>query len=101
MYLTGAFEDPDIIHVDDAVDPVRDLETITEELRLKVLLNLYYIMHDMCDMCTIITSIYPLLIKTSVLHLIENKINNAKIKGLRCHLNVSCFFFPGVCTASI
>lgn len=32
----GAFEDPDIIHVDDTVDPVRDLEVITEELRLKV-----------------------------------------------------------------
>lgn len=33
---SGAFEDPEIIHVDDLVDPVRDLETITEELRLKV-----------------------------------------------------------------
>lgn len=33
---SGAFEDPEIIHVDDIVDPVRDLETITEELRLKV-----------------------------------------------------------------
>lgn len=32
----GAFEDPDIIHVDDTIDPVRDLEVITEELRLKV-----------------------------------------------------------------
>ncbi|KAF9601696.1 hypothetical protein IFM89_022116, partial [Coptis chinensis] len=30
-----AFEDPDIIHVDDSVDPVRDLEVITEELRMK------------------------------------------------------------------
>lgn len=34
--LSGAFEDPDIIHVDDTVDPVRDLEIISEELRLKV-----------------------------------------------------------------
>ena len=34
--MLGAFEDPDIIHVDDTVDPVRDLEIITEELRLKV-----------------------------------------------------------------
>ncbi|KDO75234.1 hypothetical protein CISIN_1g015465mg [Citrus sinensis] len=31
----GAFEDPDIIHVDDSVDPVRDLEVISAELRLK------------------------------------------------------------------
>ncbi|KAJ6727636.1 OBG GTPASE FAMILY [Salix koriyanagi] len=31
----GAFEDPDIIHVDDIVDPVRDLEVISAELRLK------------------------------------------------------------------
>lgn len=36
LMLPGAFEDPDIIHVDDTVDPVRDLEVITEELRLKV-----------------------------------------------------------------
>lgn len=34
--IVGAFEDPDIIHVDDLVDPVRDLETISAELRLKV-----------------------------------------------------------------
>lgn len=34
--LIGAFEDSDIIHVDDSVDPVRDLETISAELRLKV-----------------------------------------------------------------
>lgn len=34
--LVGAFEDSDIIHVDDSVDPVRDLETISAELRLKV-----------------------------------------------------------------
>lgn len=31
----GAFEDDDIIHVDGDVNPVRDLETISEELRLK------------------------------------------------------------------
>lgn len=36
----GAFEDQEIIHVDDSVDPVRDLETIGEELRLKALSNL-------------------------------------------------------------
>ncbi|CAG7901509.1 unnamed protein product [Brassica rapa] len=35
FHVLRAFEDPDIIHVDDIVDPVRDLETITEELRLK------------------------------------------------------------------
>lgn len=34
--IIGAFEDPDIIHVDDIVDPVRDLEVISAELRLKV-----------------------------------------------------------------
>ena len=36
LRILGAFEDPDIIHVDDSVDPVRDLDVITEELRLKV-----------------------------------------------------------------
>ncbi|KAI3744037.1 hypothetical protein L1987_57109 [Smallanthus sonchifolius] len=35
FHVLGAFEDPDIIHVDDSVDPVRDLEVITAELRLK------------------------------------------------------------------
>ncbi|KAG1365038.1 putative Obg-like ATPase 1 [Cocos nucifera] len=35
FHVLRAFEDPEIIHVDDFVDPVRDLETISEELRLK------------------------------------------------------------------
>ncbi|KAK1309016.1 hypothetical protein QJS10_CPA09g00734 [Acorus calamus] len=35
FHVLRAFEDPDIIHVDDTVDPVRDLEVIGEELRLK------------------------------------------------------------------
>ena len=43
--LLGAFEDPDIIHVDDTVDPVRDLEVITEELRLKVCIISNFICH--------------------------------------------------------
>lgn len=33
--FTGAFDDEDVIHVDGEVNPVRDLETIGEELRLK------------------------------------------------------------------
>lgn len=33
--VTRAFEDPDVIHVDDEVDPVRDIVTIQEELRFK------------------------------------------------------------------
>ncbi|KAJ0017274.1 hypothetical protein Pint_11263 [Pistacia integerrima] len=35
FHVLRAFEDPDIIHVDDSVDPVRDLEVISSELRLK------------------------------------------------------------------
>ncbi|XP_011624023.1 obg-like ATPase 1 isoform X2 [Amborella trichopoda] len=35
FHVLRAFEDPDIIHVDDSVDPVRDLEVISLELRLK------------------------------------------------------------------
>lgn len=31
----GAFEDEDIIHVEGCVDPVRDIEIIHEELRMK------------------------------------------------------------------
>ncbi|CAK7345898.1 unnamed protein product [Dovyalis caffra] len=35
FHVLRAFEDPEIIHVDDIVDPVRDLDVISEELRLK------------------------------------------------------------------
>lgn len=31
----GAFDDPDVTHVEGEVDPVRDLDIISEELRLK------------------------------------------------------------------
>lgn len=33
--FVGAFEDEDIIHVEGCVDPVRDIEIIHEELRMK------------------------------------------------------------------
>ena len=48
LLLAGAFDDPDIIHVDDTVDPVRDLETISAELRLKVYIFLFSLMSS-CD----------------------------------------------------
>ena len=35
FHVLRAFEDSNIFHVDDSVDPVRDLETISAELRLK------------------------------------------------------------------
>lgn len=35
LVAAGAFEDEDIIHVEGTVDPVRDMEIIHEELRLK------------------------------------------------------------------
>lgn len=35
FHVLRAFDDPEIIHVEDTVDPIRDLEVITEELRLK------------------------------------------------------------------
>ncbi|VAH83395.1 unnamed protein product [Triticum turgidum subsp. durum] len=35
FHVLRAFEDTEITHIDDTVDPVRDLETITQELRLK------------------------------------------------------------------
>ncbi|CAL8101645.1 unnamed protein product [Orchesella dallaii] len=35
FHVCRSFEDDDIIHVDGEVNPVRDLETISEELRLK------------------------------------------------------------------
>lgn len=33
--LPGAFDDPDVTHIEGEVDPVRDLDIISEELRLK------------------------------------------------------------------
>eukprot|EP00088_Acartia_fossae_P006942 TRINITY_DN13211_c0_g1_i1.p1 TRINITY_DN13211_c0_g1~~TRINITY_DN13211_c0_g1_i1.p1 ORF type:complete len:400 (-),score=118.31 TRINITY_DN13211_c0_g1_i1:340-1539(-) len=35
FHMCRAFDDTEIIHVDDEVNPVRDMETINEELRLK------------------------------------------------------------------
>jgi hypothetical protein len=35
LTLLGAFEDDEILHVEGEVNPVRDLEIISEELRLK------------------------------------------------------------------
>lgn len=35
IYKIGAFEDPDVTHVEGEVNPVRDFEIISEELRLK------------------------------------------------------------------
>lgn len=35
LITAGVFEDEDIIHVEGTVDPVRDMEIIHEELRLK------------------------------------------------------------------
>ena len=35
FFRTGVFEDDDVTHVDGDVNPVRDLETIHDELRLK------------------------------------------------------------------
>ena len=34
-WLTGIFEDDEVTHVEGDVDPVRDMEIIHEELRLK------------------------------------------------------------------
>lgn len=35
FHVVRAFDDPEVVHVDDELDPVRDLETITAELCLK------------------------------------------------------------------
>lgn len=35
VHVMRAFEDPDVIHVEDRVDPVEDIEIITQELRVK------------------------------------------------------------------
>ena len=35
-FLSGTFEDKEITHVEGEVDPIRDLDIINEELRLKV-----------------------------------------------------------------
>eukprot|EP00246_Nothoceros_aenigmaticus_P010358 TRINITY_DN26817_c0_g1_i1.p1 TRINITY_DN26817_c0_g1~~TRINITY_DN26817_c0_g1_i1.p1 ORF type:complete len:416 (-),score=78.81 TRINITY_DN26817_c0_g1_i1:178-1356(-) len=35
FHVLRAFDDPDIVHVEDTVDPIRDVELIHQELRLK------------------------------------------------------------------
>lgn len=35
LITKGAFDDPDVIHVEGEVEPIRDLDIISEELRLK------------------------------------------------------------------
>jgi obg-like ATPase 1 len=35
----GIFEDSDVTHVDDSIEPLRDIQIISEELRLKVRLS--------------------------------------------------------------
>merc|ERR1719420_2638583 len=35
VHVMRAFEDDDVIHAEDKVDPVRDIETICSELRIK------------------------------------------------------------------
>ena len=35
IFFSGAFDDEDVTHVEGEVNPVRDLEIIHEELRLK------------------------------------------------------------------
>jgi len=35
IHVMRAFEDPDVLHTEDSVDPVRDVETICRELRIK------------------------------------------------------------------
>lgn len=35
MLSSGAFDDEEVIHVDGEVNPIRDLATINDELRLK------------------------------------------------------------------
>lgn len=35
FFNTGAFDETEVIHVEGEVDPVRDLDIISEELRLK------------------------------------------------------------------
>lgn len=37
----GAFDDPEVTHVEDTVDPIRDLDIITQELRLKVICSTF------------------------------------------------------------
>src|SRR5690349_12696881 len=35
FHMVRAFSDPDVIHVEGEIDPIRDMETIHQELRLK------------------------------------------------------------------
>jgi len=44
-HLVRAFESDEVIHVDDSVDPIRDLETIQQELCLKDIATMDRVLH--------------------------------------------------------
>ena len=62
----GAFEDEDVTHVEGDVNPVRDLEIISEELRLK---DIDYVSKRVVREIDIIIHPLPLLLYTYVRHL--------------------------------
>lgn len=35
LYQLGAFQSEDVVHIDGIVDPIKDMDVINEELRLK------------------------------------------------------------------
>ena len=35
FHVVRAFDNPEVVHVDDSIDPIRDMETIVHELCMK------------------------------------------------------------------
>ena len=58
-FVLGAFEDDDVTHIEGDVNPVRDLEIISEELRLKDEQNIAKALVYTWKILLHIYSIYP------------------------------------------
>jgi len=55
MHVMRAFEDADVIHVEDRVDPVQDIDIITSELRIKDLEYMVRLFAHSVPVCLCVT----------------------------------------------
>merc|ERR1719188_554406 len=46
IHVMRAFEDADVVHVEDTVDPIQDIDTISSELRIKDISHLTRVIED-------------------------------------------------------
>ena len=75
---TGSFDDDDVTHVEGDVNPVRDLEIIHEELRLR---DQQYLTKTMVSMATTYCNAFSVATISPAGHIGEDKHTRRKQKG--------------------